>query len=263
MIVKPLCDYDITTLHYIEDTLVMLNEVYGATHLSRDRDDILSLHKECPQKSPHGYGYSRAAAVYKHVRLSGFLCGVESGLGFRFPIEWDNNHVETGVLNIKNFINEIRKAIEEKKSSNNFVYMRLKELKDKRLRVMYSLVSEYDKMDYKYITRYKKDSYIVSVWSKFPYKRGDYWTSDTFSLDIEDISGLLPRTDWPVEWEDDRPVLVSEILQAIIKLDEERNGTILGNDIRQQAVDKTFTLETDIQAAIDKYRRELEVTNNG
>lgn len=113
MRIKKLLDYDITTLNYIKDTLGMLNEVYGATHISRDRDDILALHKEYPQKSPYGYGYSRAAAVYKHVRLSKFLSGVESGLGFRFPIEWDNNHVEAGVLNIGSFINEIRTTIKQ------------------------------------------------------------------------------------------------------------------------------------------------------
>ena len=262
MKVKPLCEYNIPILRYIEDTLVMLNEMYGVNYISRDRDGELATHATLPEPSRYTGLYRKADEVDIY-RLGELIEGVERSFGFSFPVDWSDEDPSSGVLRVESYIGDIRKAIEEKKSSNNFVYKRLKELKDKRLRVMYFLVSEYDRMDYKYITRYKKDSYIVSVWSKLPYKRGDYWTSDTFSLDIEDIRGLLPRTDWPVEWEDDRPVLVSEILQAITKLDVERNGTILGNDIRQQAVGKTFTLETDIQAAIDKYRRELEVAKNG
>lgn len=262
MIVKPLCEYDIHILRYIEDTLVMLNGIYGVNYISRDGDGELAVHSTYPKLSRYTGMYARDTEV-NHSKQASLLDGIERSFDFNFPVEWKESEPRCGVLKIERLIYDIRKAIDEKKNSSDFVYKRLKELKDKRLRVMYALVSEYDKMDYKYITRYKKDSYIVSVWSKFPYKRGDFWTSDTFSLDIEDISGLLPRTDWPVKWEDDRPVHVSEILQAITKLDVERNGSIFGNDVCQQAVNKTFSLEADIQAAIDKYRRELEVINNG
>lgn len=257
--IKKLFDYDITTLNYIQDTLVMLNEVYGATHISRDRDDILALHKEYPQKSPYGHGYSRAAAVYKHVRLSNFLSGVESGLGFRFPIEWEESDPSCGVLKIERLIYDIRKEIELKGCSSGLVYSRLQDLSNEKLRVLYTLVSEYERLGYGYVTSFYNGAQ-VAFWSAEPYKDKDgRWTSKGDARVFENIDGLLFYTDWPVRKEDDNFVHVSEILQAIIKLDEERNGTIFSKHSFRQAVDKTFVLEADIQAAIDKYRRELEM----
>lgn len=258
-----LSEYDITTLHYVEDTLVMLNEKYGVNYISRDRDGELVLHKSCPTLSRYDGLYNRDTAVVENGKLSQLLKGIEGGLDYEFPIEYDRHDVELGVLNIEVHISDIHNAIEEKKHSNNFVYMRLKKCYDRELRVMHTLVSEYKLMGYEYVTSFYNGGQVV-FWSAKPYKNEEgRWTSKGNGRVFENIDGLLFYTDWPVRKEDDSFVHVSEILQAITKLNTERNGTILGNDIRQQAVDKTFTLETEIQAAIDKYRRELEVANNG
>lgn len=262
MKVKPLCEYDIYILRYIEDTLVMLNEMYGVDYISRDGDGELAVHTKLPEKSRYTGLYLKPdeADIY---RLGNLIQGIERSLKFEFPIEWDDNDHGCGVLKIERLIYDIRKAIEEKKNSNNFVYMRLKKRCDSQLRVMHTLVSEYKLIGYEYVTSFYNGGQ-VAFWTAKPYKDKDgRWTSKGFAKVFENIDGLLFYTDWPVRKEDDSFVHVSEILQAIIKLDEERNGTIFSNHSFRQAVDKTFALESDIQAAIDKYRRELEVAKNG
>lgn len=262
MTVKPLCEYDIYILRYIEDTLVMLNEIYGVNYISRDGDSELAVHSTYPKLSRYIGMYARDSEV-NHSEQAGLLDGIERSFDFYFPIEWKESEPRCGVLKIESLIYDIRKAIELKWCSNELVYSRLKGLEDKKLRVLYTVASEYERMGYKYVAWHYRKKGKTSFWKYKPCKHKDCWSSDDeFAWMIDFIPGLLECKDWPVRWEDDNPVLVSEILQVIAKIDTERNGAIFGNDIRQQAVDKTFTLETDIQAAIDKYRRELEVANN-
>lgn len=262
MTVKPLCEYDVSILRYIEDTLVMLNEMYGVNYISRDRDGELAVHNAYPKPSRYTGMYARGTEV-NHSKQADLLDGIERSCDFYFPIEWGESEPGRGVLKVERLIYDIRKAIEEKEDSSNFVYMRLKKRCNSQLRVMYALVSEYKLMGYEYVTSFYNGGQVV-FWSTKPYKDKDgRWTSKGFARVFENIDGLLFYTDWPVRKEDDNFVHVSEILQAIIKLDEERNGTIFSNHSFRQAVGKTFVLESDIQAAIDKYRRELEVSKNG
>lgn len=263
MIVKPLCEYDVSILRYIEGTLVMLNEMFGVNYISRDRDGELAVHSTYPKLSRYTGMYARDNEV-NHSEQAGLLDGIERSFDFKFPIEWEESEPGRGVLKVERLIYDIRKAIEKKWCSNELVYLRLRGLEYKKLRVLYTIASEYERMGYKYVAwQYRKEG-KTSFWKYKPCKYEDCWSSDDeFSWIIDFIPGLLECKDWPVRWEDDNPVLISEILQAIAKLNTERNGTIFGNGIRQQAVDKAFTLESDIQAAIDKYRRELEVANNG
>lgn len=262
MKVKPLCEYDIYILRYIEDTLVILNEMYGVKYISRDRDSELAVHNAHPNPSRYTGMYARDNEV-NHSEPAGLLDGIERCFDFYFPIEWEESDPDCGVLKVERFIYDIRRAIELKKNVNNLVYMRLKKCRDNELRVMYAITSEYKHLGYEYVTSFCNGG-SIAFWSTKPYKDKDgRWTSKGDARVFENIDGLLLYTDWPVRKEDDNFVLASEILQAIIKLDEGRNGTIFSNHSFRQAVDKTFALETDIQAAIDKYRRELEVAKNG
>lgn len=263
MKVKPLCEYNITTLYYIENTLVLFNEMYGVKYISRDRDGELSPHNKYPKISRYDGIYSRDTEIMSIARFQEFFKDLEELFQFKFSAWYDQGDSGSGVLIVEEEICRIREAIEEKKNYNNLVYMRLKKCRDKELRVMYALVSEYKRIGYEYVTSFYDGGQIV-FWSTKPYKdKEGRWTSKGDGRVFENIDGLLFYTDWPVRKEDDSFVHVSEILQAIIKLDEERNGTIFSNHSFRQAVDKTFALESDIQAAIDKYRRELEVAKNG
>lgn len=42
MIVKPLCEYDVSILRYIENTLVMLNEIYHTAKGNRTKTGFLA-----------------------------------------------------------------------------------------------------------------------------------------------------------------------------------------------------------------------------